>query len=78
MNKISTVGVLRLLATGAVACDKSVRLSAQDDDFVGVLTKNIQTKLVRSRQSYPGLRPGLHSVVPAGLNLQIPVLTRTL
>jgi hypothetical protein len=45
MGKISTVGVLRLRATSAVARHKSVRRSAQDDDFVGVLTKNIQNKL---------------------------------
>jgi len=45
MGKISTVGILRLRATSAVARGKSVRRSAQDDDFVGVLTKNIQNKL---------------------------------
>jgi hypothetical protein len=39
MSEISTVGVLRLRATSAVARDKSVRRSAQDDDFVGALTK---------------------------------------
>jgi hypothetical protein len=44
MGKISAVEVLRLRATNAVADDdKPVRRSAQDDDFVGVLTKNIQT-----------------------------------
>jgi hypothetical protein len=36
MGKISTAGVLRLRATSAVSRDKSVRRSAQDDDFVGV------------------------------------------
>ena len=41
MGKISTAEVLRLRATSALSCDKSVRRFAQDDDFVGVLTKNI-------------------------------------
>jgi len=41
MGKVSTAGVLRLRATSAVSRDKSVRRSAQDDDLVGVLTKNI-------------------------------------
>src|ERR1700690_508305 len=36
MGKISTAEVLRLRATSAVSRDKSVRRSAQDDDFVGV------------------------------------------
>jgi hypothetical protein len=45
MGKIGPVGVLRLRATSTVARDKSVRRSAQDDDFAGVLTKNIQSKL---------------------------------
>jgi hypothetical protein len=49
MGKISTAGVLRLRATSAVSHDKSVRRSAQDDGFVGVLRKNILNKL--------GLRP---------------------
>jgi hypothetical protein len=40
-DKISTAGVLRLRATSAVSRDKSVRRSAQDDDFVGVLTKKM-------------------------------------
>jgi hypothetical protein len=62
MGKISTVGVLRLRATSAVAGDKSVRRSAQDDDFMGVLTKKIQDKL-----ALMGLRPGLLSNVPTGL-----------
>jgi hypothetical protein len=43
--KMSTAGVLRLRATSAVSRDKSVRRSAQDDDFVGVLTKNSLNKL---------------------------------
>jgi len=42
--------------------DKSVRRFAQDDDFVGVLKKNIPNKL-----ALMGLRPGLSSAVPSGL-----------
>jgi hypothetical protein len=42
-EKIRTAGVLRLRATSAVSRDKSVTRSAQDDGFVGVLTKNIPT-----------------------------------
>jgi hypothetical protein len=34
MGKISTAGVLRLRAASAMSHDKSVRRSAQDDDFV--------------------------------------------
>src|SRR5271156_1933010 len=45
MGKISIAEVLRLRATSAVSRDQSVRRSAQDDDFVGVLTKNILDKL---------------------------------
>src|SRR5580658_2329060 len=45
MGKISTAEVLRLRATSAVSRDKSVRRSAQDDDSVGVSTKNIPNKL---------------------------------
>jgi hypothetical protein len=45
MGKISILGVLRLRAISAVSRDKSVTRSAQDDDFVGVLTRNIQNKL---------------------------------
>ena len=52
MGKISTAEVLRLRATSAVSRDKSVRRSAQDDDFVGVLTKNTLNKL-----ALMGLRP---------------------
>jgi hypothetical protein len=43
--KISSAGVLRLHAPGAVSHDKSVGRSAQDDDFVGSLTKNILNEL---------------------------------
>jgi hypothetical protein len=39
MGKMSTAEVLRLRATSAVSRDKSVRRSAQDDEFVGILTK---------------------------------------
>ena len=42
MGKISPAGVLRLRATSVVERDKAVRRSAQDDDFVGVLTKTFQ------------------------------------
>jgi hypothetical protein len=52
MGKISTAEVLRLRAESAVSRDKSVRRSAQDDDFVGVLTKNILNVL-----ALIGLRP---------------------
>src|SRR6202041_355137 len=41
MGKISTAEVLRLRATSAVSRDQSVRRSAQDDDSVGVLTRNL-------------------------------------
>jgi hypothetical protein len=39
IGKIGVAGVLRLRATRDVSCDKSVRRSAQDDGFVGILTK---------------------------------------
>ena len=61
MGKISTLGVLRLRATSAVARDKSVRRCAQDDDFVGVLKKNIPNKLALMGRSL-----GLSSAVPQG------------
>jgi hypothetical protein len=54
MGKISSPGVLRLRATTAVSRDKSVRRSAQDDDFVGVWTKNIPDKL-----ALMGCNPGV-------------------
>jgi hypothetical protein len=59
IGKISTAGVLRLRATSAVSRDKSVRRSAQDDNFVGIMTKNILSKL-----ALLGLRPGLLSARP--------------
>jgi hypothetical protein len=45
MGKLGTDEVLRLRATSAMSRDKSVRRSAQDDDFVGVLTKHILDNL---------------------------------
>ena len=63
MGKISTVGVLRLRAIKRMLRDTSVRRSAQDEDFVGVLTKKIPNKL-----ALMGLRPGLLSDVPSGLS----------
>jgi hypothetical protein len=62
MGRMSTLGVpSAALGTGssdsappsAVLRDKSVRRSAQDDVFVGVLEKNIPNKL-----ALMGLRPG--------------------
>jgi hypothetical protein len=67
MGKISTAGVLRLRATSAVSRDKSVRRSAQDDDFVEVSTKNILKKLARM-----ALRTGLLSAVPGGTGSRYP------
>ena len=54
MGKISTAEVLRLHATKRCITRKSVRRSAQDDESVGVLTKNILDKL-----ALMGLRPFL-------------------
>jgi hypothetical protein len=62
MRKISTVEVLRLRAKSDVASDESVRRSAQDDDFVGVLTKTIQSTLALMERS-----PGQLSAAPRGL-----------
>jgi len=45
MGKISVAEVLRLRATSAVSRNQSVRRSAQDDESVGVLTKNTLNKL---------------------------------
>jgi hypothetical protein len=61
MGKISTAEVLRLRATSAVSRDKSATRSAQDDDFVGILRKNIQSKL-----ALMGLCPGLILRRPCG------------
>ena len=54
MGRISIFGVLRLRATqSAVARDRPVRRSAQDDDFVGVLKKTSQIRLaLMGRQSW--------------------------
>jgi hypothetical protein len=41
MGKISPAGVLRLRATKLCVREYSVMRSAQDDDFVGVLTRDI-------------------------------------
>jgi hypothetical protein len=41
MGKLSTFGVLRLRAAKPVSRNTSVMRSAQDDDFVGLLMKNI-------------------------------------
>jgi hypothetical protein len=59
MGKIASSGSFDSAPSNAVSRDKSVRRSAQDDDLVGVLTKNIQNKL-----ALMGLRPGLSSAVP--------------
>jgi hypothetical protein len=40
MGETSTAEVLRLRATSVVSSDKSVMRSAQDDEFMWVLTKN--------------------------------------
>jgi hypothetical protein len=56
IDKTNIFGVLRLRATKRCSRDKSVRRSAQDDDFAGVLKKSIQNKL-----ALRGLRPGLSS-----------------
>jgi hypothetical protein len=42
MSKVSIAGVLRLRARSTVLRDKSVTRSAQDVDFVGILTKTSQ------------------------------------
>jgi hypothetical protein len=65
----NTAEVLRLRATSAVSRDKSVRRCAQDDDFVGVLTK----KNILSKLALMGHSPGCHNHSPSQ-----PVLTQTL
>jgi hypothetical protein len=45
IGKLSIAEVLRLRATSAVSRDQCVRRFAQDDDSVGVLTKNNLKKL---------------------------------
>jgi hypothetical protein len=46
VGKMSTAEVLRLRATNTVSRNQSVRRSAQDDDSVGVSTKNTLNKLM--------------------------------
>jgi hypothetical protein len=41
MGKISTPGFFDYAPSSAVSSDRSVKRSAQDDDFVEVPTKNI-------------------------------------
>jgi hypothetical protein len=41
ISEIGTAEVLRLRATSSVSGEESVRRSAQDDEFVGRLRKNI-------------------------------------
>jgi len=48
VGTIGVAGVLRLRATRAVSCDKSVRRSAQDDGFVGILTK-VERKVLSTK-----------------------------
>src|SRR3984957_19308551 len=50
-----TAEVLRLRATRAVSCDKSVRRSAQDDGFVGILTK-VERKVLSISSGYGDCR----------------------
>jgi hypothetical protein len=45
MGKIDTAEVLRLRAPSAVPRDKTLKRSAQDDGFVGVLKKSVPDKL---------------------------------
>jgi hypothetical protein len=81
MGKLSTAGVLRLRATSAVSRDKSVRRSAQDDDFVGILTKNILNKLalmgtqswleIRETKSPVGTTESYPEAIPEHLHLEI-------
>jgi hypothetical protein len=73
MRNISTAGVLRLRATSAVSRDKAVRRSAQDDNFVGIMTKNILNKL-----ALLGHVQGCCQPVPTGPSRDKVVLTQTL
>ena len=76
MGKISTAGVLRLRATSAVSRDKSVRRSAQDDDFVGGLTKNIRNKLTLVDTALGYAHTGLSKLGFRQSNLSYGVLSR--
>ena len=72
LGKLSTAEVLRLRATSALSRNQSVRRSAQDDDSVGSLTKNILNKL-----ALMVLRPGLCQP-SRGTEVASRVLTQTL
>ncbi len=68
MGKISPSGSFDSAPPSVVSRDKSARRSAQDDDFVGVLTKNHPDKL-----ALMGLRSGLHSLTfsrPRGADIR--------
>ena len=65
MGRISSPGVLRLRARSTVSRDESVRRFAQDDDFVGVSTKNILNELALMGQR-PGPRSGVPGDPPSG------------
>jgi hypothetical protein len=65
MGKLSIFGVLRLRATKRCSRDKSVRRSAQDDDFLGVFEEKHPHKL-----ALMGRSPGLSSAVPTGLDFE--------
>src|ERR1700728_3415820 len=62
MGEISTVGVLRLRAASAMSRDKSVRRSAQDDDFVASWRDKKQRQV--SAYALMGPCPGIFSAVP--------------
>jgi hypothetical protein len=57
MGKIRPSGSFDSALSSAVSRDRSVTRSAQDDVFVGVLTKNLQNKL-----ALMGLHPGYNRV----------------
>jgi hypothetical protein len=64
MGKISTAEVLRLRAPSAVSRDKAVRRSAQDDDLVGVLKKNIRDRSVTRSAQDDDFVGGLKKNIP--------------
>ncbi len=51
MGKISPAEVLRLRAPSALSRDKSVKRSAQDDGFVGVLKKTSQSSVIATKSN---------------------------
>jgi hypothetical protein len=57
MGNIRPSGSFDSAPSSTVSRDRSVTRSAQDDDFVGVLTKNLQNKL-----ALMGLHPGYNLV----------------